>query len=478
MQIRTTFPLMFARANSSIQRHTARIGAAQEQLTTGLRVNRPSDDPLASRSILNYQALETQLDARLKNITDARAKLDSSVSQILAAKEVLLKAKDIALESPQDFEFEALANQVAGMRERLLQIANSQVGSQYLFGGTDLTDRPFAAQTTTEFGEVQYQGADDRYTFSLEQAVSVDLYLTGREIFQPRDRGTTVYVGNSGATAGTGTDTAVGRGQLVIRHVSTTYAGASGIQAGSGSVAGDTILGPSGTHSLVIQDTSGTGASGTISLNGGDPIAFTNGDTNLRITGPAGAVVYVDTTSITAGFNGTVSITANGSLSVDGGATTTPLSFSVNQAVTHGATGAITYVNTTAVRAVGEEHLEYSGTVDAFSVLEALEDDLRNTRQLSGVERQAATSRTIGDLDRIIDHLINVAGEQSSTLENIDALETRYEDLRLETKRQKGELESADVSDLVIQLQTEQNLLQFAYSTTAGLFDLNILNFL
>jgi flagellar hook-associated protein 3 FlgL len=477
MFIRTTNALMVSRASTAIQRHTARIANSQEQLVTGLRVNRPSDDPLAARSILGYRALETQLESRLRNITDARAKLDSSVSQILAAKDVLIQAKNIALESPQSFELDELATQVSHMRERLVQIANSQLGSQYLFSGTAVSTRPFSPDSSA-FSELEYSGSNDPYRFHLEQDIPIELYMTGKEVFQPRDRGATVFVGNTGAAAGTGTDTGVGRAVLQVRHATTTYAGASGVQAGTDSAALDTIIGPSGAHTLTINDTSGTGASGTIALNGGNAYNFTSGDTNLKITGPDGAVVYVDTTAITAGFNGTVDIAATGTLSTDGGVTSAAIDFSANQKLTDSLTDSITYVNSTLIRQTGDAHLEYSGTQDVFGVLKALEDDLLNTRDLSTGDRQAATSRIIGDLDRVIDHLINIAGEQAATLENLDALETRYDDVRLETRRLKTETESADPADVLIKLQTDQNLLQFAYSTTAQLFNLNILNYL
>lgn len=477
MFIRTTNALMVSRAANAIQRHTARIGNSQEQLVTGLRVNRPSDDPLAARSILGYRALETQLNSRLQNITDARAKLDSSVSQILAAKDVLLQAKGIALESPQSFELDELATQVTHMRERLLQIANSQLGSQYLFSGNTVSTKPYAPDSDAYSG-LKYVGSPNPYEFRLEQDIPVELYLTGEEIFHPRERGATVYVGNTGATAGTGTDTGVGRGTLEIRHGLTTYAGASGIQAGTDSATLDTILGPAGTHTLTINDTSGTGASGTISLNGGNAIAFTSSDTNLQITGPDGAVVFVDASNITAGFNGTVSITSTGTLSTDGGTTSIAINFSSSQTVTNSLTGAITYVNSSQVRQTGDAHLEYTGTQDVFGVLKSLEDDLLNVRNLSAGERQEANSRIIGDLDRMIDHLINSAGLQSATLENLEALETRYEEVRLETRRLKTETESADPADVLIKLQTDQNLLQFAYSTTTQLFNLNILDYL
>src|SRR5690606_13494775 len=134
------------------------------------------------------------------------------------------------------------------------------------------------------------------------------------DVFQPIARGKTLFLGGTGAAPGTGTDSALGRGTLIVSHTSTTYTAGSGVAAGTSSADGDTIIGPAGAHILTIEDTSGTGAFGTVSLNGGPPVSFTNGDTNLKVIGPLDEVVYLDTTAITAGFSGDVEITADGTL--------------------------------------------------------------------------------------------------------------------------------------------------------------------
>ena len=79
---------------------------------------------------------------------------------------------------------------------------------------------------------------------------TVDTYYSGAQDFQTRERQTTVYTGNTGAVAGTGTDTAIGQGTLQVRHTSTTFAAGSGVQTGVSSAASDTILGAAGAHKL------------------------------------------------------------------------------------------------------------------------------------------------------------------------------------------------------------------------------------
>ncbi len=289
---------------------------------------------------------------------------------------------------------------------------------------------------------------------------------------------TTLFLGNTGAASGSGTDSGVGQGTLLVRHTATTYAAGSGVQVGTSSPAGDTVIGAAGSHLLTIDDTSGTGASGTISLNGGPVISFSNTDTDLEVIGLSGEVVFVDTTSITAGFSGDIAMTADGSLSTDGGLTGAPIDFSANQLVIDSTTGAVTNVNSSGIFRVGSEQLEYSGTAGAFEALMELRNDLRNTRNLSPDDWHAAMSRHIEDLTRVHDHILNVVGEQSIALENLDALESRAQDLQLATKVIISELASTDISEAAIRLQAETNLLEFTFASSVGLLNTSLLDFI
>lgn len=478
MNFRITTLQMVSRAITANQRHLQNIGRAQLQTTTGLRINTPSDDPLATRSILSHRTLDQRIESDRNNIQQARKKLDGSVSRLLDAKNMLVKAKSVALESPQTTERSLLATEIDQILDHLIDLANDQFDGHYLFSGSAVNTRPFNSRLTGDTRVVEYDGADFRTQMVVGIDLEVDVLYRGDEIFQPQDREQTLVLGKTGATSGLGTDSATGRGSLVVTHTDTSYAGGSGVSPGTSSADGDTILGTTGTHQLTLVDTSGDGSSGTVSLNGGTPVTFSASDTNLLVTGPEGEIVYLDTTSISAGFNGTVDIIANGVLSVDGGATATIIDFSENQWIEHGESGEGTNIDSRGITRAGVDRLHYVGTADVFQTLSFLADDLRDQTIESNTEWHESVSRTIGDFDRIINHIVSVIGEQSVSLEALETMEARYEVIQLESRGIIADLESADIAEVVLDLQTEQQLLQFTYATTSVLFDQNLLDFI
>jgi flagellar hook-associated protein 3 FlgL len=483
MELRVTPQVRVNQALYNTQIQTAQLAHLQQEASTGSKLLLPSDDPLATVAVMTQKAQSLRLDTYKSNVDDGTSTLNGSVSALQEVSSLFDQARSLAIQGTDSTldpaSRNSLASQVDSILNRLVQLANSQNAGHYYYSGTASTTQPF--QTTSFQGQitgVTYNGSSQAAQILVGPKQTVDTLYTGSTVFQPRTRGTTTYAGPIGAAPGTGTDSATGQGTLIATHTLTTFGGASGVQAGTNSVAGDTVLGPAGTNNLVINDTSGTGASGTISLNGGPPVNFTNTDTNLLVADSNGSAVYVNTTAITPAFNGTVPITSTGTLSVDNGATSTPITFSGNQVLTNGSTGAVTNVNTTNIRQTGTDTINYTGSFDAFQALIALRDDLQNAQKLPDSQVAQNVSQRLTEIDRVHNGILGTVGEQSASLLNLDGISKRVQDVQLSTQGRIGDLESADIASVVVSLQAQQNLLQLTLYSSSKIFDQSLLNFL
>lgn len=484
MDLRVTLQTLVNRALADTRRQTSKLALLQQQAATGRRLQAPSDDPARAGVLLRNAAQSDHLDAYLDNIRTVRGTLDSSVSAMTEAANLFVTARTTAIDASQASvgpqAREALAQQVDRLLDRLLDLANSQNNGDSLFAGIASRTTPFVVTATDADGrptQVTYQGDAVRSEVITSSTQVVNPYLPGSAVFQSRQRQTTVYSGNTGAAAGTGTDSATGQGTLQVRHTTTIYAAGSGVQAGASSAANDTVLGPAGAHTLRIVDTSGTGASGTVALDDGAPIPFTNLDTDLRVTSSDGKAVFINMSAITPGFSGSVALTSDGTLSVDGGATTTPITFTANQQVVDSRTGAVTNVATTDVRRTGDESLDYRGSSDAFQTLMTLRDTLRDPT-LNDTERSQRISAQIAELDRVRSAILGAVGEQSVQLQGLDSLENHVQDLKITTQKVISELGDVDLSELVVNLQSQQQLLQLSLASISRVLGQSLLDYL
>lgn len=480
MPLRVTPGTYLAQGLNSSQKISVRLAELQQQASSGVRVQKPSDDPAAISQIITQRARDNQLEVNIENIDSATSRLDQSVSQLLEVSSALVRVKEVALQAPQSLSRETLATEANALLERILGIANTQVNGEFIFAGAATSTEPFRAtrEPSGRISAIEYVGSDavSRVSVGIQQSVPVN--ESGRSIFLQRIREATAVTGPSGLAAGTGTDTGVGVATALLSHDSTAYLGSSGVQPGTNAAAGDTVIGGVGKHVLTITDSSGTGAFGTVSLNGGPPVGFTNADTNLQVTGTSGEIVFIDTTAISAGFSAQIDLTASGRVSIDGGVSSIPIDFTANQRVTSSSDKSVSHFNTQNVSQVGESRVEYVGTSDLFQSLIQLRDDLLNTDGKSELELQASFTRRIGDVDRGREAVLGSVGRQSVELENLESLKTRAEDFQVQTKQILSNLESANLAEVILELTSQQNLLQFTYATTLRVFDQSLLNFL
>lgn len=126
----------------------------QRRMATGLRVERPSDDPFATLGImalssarsLTFQHKETS-DSVASNLRLAEARVGEMDDAMKEAKRIAIQGAN-ATTSQEGRS--ALARQVASLQERLLQSANARDGNgKFMFSGFRVTTMPFEVNNST-----------------------------------------------------------------------------------------------------------------------------------------------------------------------------------------------------------------------------------------------------------------------------------------------------------------------------------------
>jgi len=143
-------------ANDSLNR----LSKAQEQVDSTKKISSIEDDPLATMSSLkarnklssltNYQNAVSTATSYLKENGNA---VDSLNTVIQSAYELVVTANS---GSKTDSDLSAIADEVAGLRDEVLSIANSSLGTTYLFSGNS-AKTPFTVGVN---GHLSYNGID------------------------------------------------------------------------------------------------------------------------------------------------------------------------------------------------------------------------------------------------------------------------------------------------------------------------------
>ncbi|QKN82402.1 flagellar hook-associated protein FlgL [Scandinavium goeteborgense] len=153
-----------------------------EQMSTGLRVNRPSDDPIAASQavVLSQAQSQTSQFASARSFATQRVSqeentLSSVTSSIQAAQEKIVYAGNGTL---SDDDRASLATDLQGIRDQLMNLANSQDGNgRYMFAGYKTDTAPFDAATGT------YSGGITNVEQQVDSSRTMVIGHTGDKIF-------------------------------------------------------------------------------------------------------------------------------------------------------------------------------------------------------------------------------------------------------------------------------------------------------
>ncbi len=187
--IRITQRMLVDRSLTDLAYQTRRILTLQEQLSSGLRVNRPSDDPLNARMAIYAKAMIAQNEQYMKNITTIRPYLNEAETSIMNTLDTIQRARELAIRGRNStnaqLQRDQIATEINQLIESVLSEANHQTSGRYIFGGTVTATPPFQ-ETRGANGEiisVTYQGNDNYINAEITEGVQVITNQTGREVF-------------------------------------------------------------------------------------------------------------------------------------------------------------------------------------------------------------------------------------------------------------------------------------------------------
>ncbi len=131
---------------------SSRYAGALEDASTGLRVNRPSDDPSGAAEISRLRSSIAHTDTLSRSADAVSTDGELAEGALAEASSVMTEARSLAVQGASSHLTGearlALAERVSGLRQHLIGVANTQGPNGYLFGGTDTTQPPFGNDGT------------------------------------------------------------------------------------------------------------------------------------------------------------------------------------------------------------------------------------------------------------------------------------------------------------------------------------------
>lgn len=212
--MRISTSMIHSNALSGMARSQSALLDVQTELSTGKKINKPSDDPVAAVRILQLRQEKASSEQFGTNISALETRLTLGEQALSDAENVIQQVSQLAVQANNstlsDADRQSLATQLTELNKQLVSIANTKdANGEYLFSGFSTGVQPFARDSA---GNVSYSGDLGVRKLQVSSSQYMDDMNTGEEVFMSVPEGNGLFV--LGANAGnTGSGTITGQVQ-------------------------------------------------------------------------------------------------------------------------------------------------------------------------------------------------------------------------------------------------------------------------
>lgn len=129
-----------------------RMSMYMEQLYTGKKISRPSQDPVVAVKGINFRKQVAQVEQYQRNASEIHNWMDNSDTALDKATQALSRMRELVVQASNDpygpDEKSSIKEEIEQLRQHLIDIANTNVNEKYIFNGTNTANPPVKAEGT------------------------------------------------------------------------------------------------------------------------------------------------------------------------------------------------------------------------------------------------------------------------------------------------------------------------------------------
>ena len=164
---------------------------AQRQISSGLRIERPSDAPDEIRSVLQARAEIGRNQQIQMNLGRVRAEVDTAEQALQLAVTIVERARALGTDGADDFAGAdsriLYAQELAGLQQQLVGTTQTMVEGRYIFGGDAPDTPPYELNASSPTGVNRLTNVASTRQVEDADGMVFTLGRTAQEIFDHRN---------------------------------------------------------------------------------------------------------------------------------------------------------------------------------------------------------------------------------------------------------------------------------------------------
>lgn len=203
-----------------------------QEAASGIKINEPSDDPVATKKILKTTSKLNDLSMYSDSINNAESEIKTTSTTLDSVSDLVSKSTDYATQAANGTyssdDLKSIKSQVDQILQGVLDYANTDYNGKYVFSGTATATKTYTTTTDASgnITAITYNGtagSDYQRYSTISDGVAVPINVRGNDVFgsySSTSSTTSAATGTVGVTASFGVD---GSGNTTITTVRTVY---------------------------------------------------------------------------------------------------------------------------------------------------------------------------------------------------------------------------------------------------------------
>jgi len=166
----------------------SKLAELQKQISSGVKLTKPSDNPAASSRVLELQQTVSQLDQYNVNATLAENRLKLEETTLNAVENAFYRIKELTIQANgianDSSALKSIALEINQRKEEILALSNTQDSAgDYLFAGFQNQTQPFVSKQTGSISHVVFNGDQGQRSFQISRTRQITGDDSGSKIF-------------------------------------------------------------------------------------------------------------------------------------------------------------------------------------------------------------------------------------------------------------------------------------------------------
>lgn len=141
--MRVTQSMLSGNMLRNLSNSYSKMGELQNQITTGKKVNRPSDDPVVAMKGIALRSQLEKVEQFQRNLGEVHNLLDSSDDALDKVGSAMQRVNELMVQASSDTttndDRQKIESEISQIRTHIQNISNTKVGNKYIFSGTKTT---------------------------------------------------------------------------------------------------------------------------------------------------------------------------------------------------------------------------------------------------------------------------------------------------------------------------------------------------